>query len=215
MGARLTARIGLLGGTFDPVHNGHLAVAIHLCAELELENVRLILNAVPPHRTPPDCPVEHRLAMLEIAAAGHDRLVPDTRELARSGPSYSVWTLRSLRREFPDSCLCWIVGADAWLGLKSWYRWHELSSLANFIVVKRPGWDLAEARDSRFWSDPEDLSERTAGACVFLDGPLVDVSANDIRERIAAGRDVSELLPQPVWSYIRREGLYSYPQPTP
>lgn len=210
----MTACIGLLGGTFDPVHNGHLAVATRLCAELDMDDVRLIINAVPPHRTPPACSAAHRLAMLEIAAANHDRLTPDTRELTRTGPSYSVWTLRSLRNEFPDSSLCWIVGADAWLGVKSWYRWYELSSLAHFIIVKRPGWELPNANHCGLSSDPDSLSKRTAGACVFLEGPCIDVSASGVRERIASGGNVSELLPPPVWSYIKREGLYSYQQTT-
>lgn len=210
----MTSRIGLLGGTFDPVHNGHLAVATRLREDLDMDEVRLIINSVPPHRTPPVCPITHRLAMLEIALADYDRLMPDTRELTRSGPSYSVWTLRSLRKEFPDSSLCWIVGADAWLGLKSWYRWYELSSLAHFIVVKRPGWESPDAKKSAPSSAPDVLSTRTAGACVFMEGPCMDVSASGIRDRIASGRDVSDQLPSPVWSYIKRKGLYSYQQTT-
>lgn len=206
----MTSLIGLLGGTFDPVHNGHLAVARDLCDALDADGVRFILNAVPPHRTPPECPVEHRLAMLEAAVAGDRRLIPDTRELRRTGPSYSVWTLRSLRRDFPDASLFWIVGVDAWLGLERWYRWYELSSLAHFVVVKRPGWTLPEDAVPRLSRDPAVLRARTAGAGILWDGPQFDVSASGIRRRIAAGEQTADLLPGPVRDYIQRNNLYAY-----
>lgn len=206
----MTALIGLLGGTFDPVHNGHLAVASDLCDALDADGVRFIINAVPPHRTVPECPVEHRLAMLEAALADDQRLIPDTRELRRTGPSYSVWTLRSLRREFPEASLFWIVGVDAWLGLERWYRWYELSSLAHFVVVKRPGWTLPEDTVPRLSRDPAALRARAAGAGVLWDGPQVEVSASGIRRRIAAGEQTSDLLPGAVRDYIQRNNLYAY-----
>jgi len=202
--------IGLLGGTFDPVHNGHLAIARSVRAGLGMRRVHLILNAVPPHRTPPACPAGHRLAMLRAAAADDPGLVADTRELERTGPSYSLWTLRALRRELPEASLCWIVGIDAWLGLESWYRWHELSSLAHFVVVKRPGWSLPRGQAAGLWGSPRDLARRSAGARVLFEGPELDVSASDIRARLAAGGDGTELLPAPVLSYIKREQLYGY-----
>lgn len=211
----MTVLIGLLGGTFDPVHKGHLAIAGHLRAALDMDSVRFIINAVPPHRTSPACPVHHRLAMLEAALAGDAGLVPDTRELERTGPSYSVWTLRSLRRSFPDASLCWIIGADAWLGRKSWFRWQELSSLAHFLVVRRPGWELDGDRPARLSTDTGALEHRTAGAAVLCDAPELDVSASGVRERIAAGEDVSHRVPAPVWSYIKRNRLYGYQSSTP
>lgn len=206
----MTALIGLLGGTFDPVHNGHLAVARDLCDGLDADGVRFILNAVPPHRVAPECPVEHRLAMLEAAVDDDRRLIPDTRELRRTGPSYSVWTLRSLRREYPDASLFWIVGVDAWLGLKRWYRWYELSSLAHFVVVKRPGWTLPVDAAPRLSRDPAVLKARAAGAAILWDGPQVDVSASGIRRRIAAGEQTADLLPGPVRDYIQRNKLYGF-----
>jgi len=208
----LSVLIGLLGGTFDPVHNGHLAVATHLRAELDMDSVHLILNARPPHRTPPVCSTEHRLAMLQAAVAGDGRLEVDTRELKRTGPSYSLWTLRSLRREFPHASLCWIIGADAWLGLTGWYHWYELSSLAHFVVVKRPGWSLSSGGMDGLSRDSRGLRRRTAGARVLCDGPEIDLSASDIRARVAAGENVSGSVPAPVWSYISKEGLYGYQQ---
>lgn len=206
----MAALIGLLGGTFDPVHNGHLAVAREAIDMLGADSVRLILNAVPPHRIKPECPLEHRLAMLEAAAAGNDRLIPDTRELRRTGPSYSVWTLRSLRREFPDASLFWIVGVDAWLALKRWYHWYELSSLAHFVVAKRPGWELPEDAAARLTRDAEALRRRTSGALVLFDGPRIDVSASGIRCRIASGKDIPDAVPEPVRAYIQRNSLYGY-----
>lgn len=211
----MTAFIGLLGGTFDPVHNGHIAVARNLCDVLNMDSVRFLLNAVPPHRVPPECPVDQRLAMLESAIAGDERLVADTRELHRTGPSYTVWTLRSLRGDFPDSSLCWIVGADAWLGLTGWHRWHELSSLAHFIVVERPGCPLSGDASRRLSRDAGALRRRTAGSAVLCDGPGVDVSASEVRRCVASGRDASALVPPPVWEDIKRGRLYGYQPPTP
>lgn len=208
----MTTLIGLLGGTFDPVHNGHLAIARAACVDLRMSRVHLILNAVPPHRTPPVCPVDHRLSMLRAAVEADPCLVPDTRELERTGPSYTLWTLRSLRREFPEAALCWIVGVDAWMGMTSWYRWHELSSLANFVVVKRPGWALSGAQAAGLSTDATALKRRNAGARVLFEGPGVDVSASDIRARIGRQGDVEGLLPAPVWEYIKRERLYGYQQ---
>lgn len=211
----MAALIGLLGGTFDPVHNGHLAIARHLRADLDMHSVRFLINAVPPHRTPPACPVEHRLAMLQSALAGDEHLVVDTRELHRTGPSYSVWTLRSLRRSFPDAALCWIIGADAWLGLRSWFRWQELSSLTHFLVVRRPGWDLDADAVTRLSHDKAVLRRRTAGAAVLCDAPQVDISASGIRERIAAGQTAADSLPEPVWSHIKGNRLYGFQPSTP
>lgn len=208
----MTTLIGLLGGTFDPVHNGHLAIARAACIDLHMYRVHLILNAVPPHRTPPVCPVDHRLSMLRAAVEADPRLVPDTRELERTGPSYTLWTLRSLRREFPEASLCWIVGVDAWMGMTSWYRWYELSSLANFVVVKRPGWTLSGVQAAGLSTDATSLKRHNAGAKVLVEGPGVDVSASDVRARIARRGDVEALLPAPVWEHIKRERLYGYPQ---
>lgn len=206
----MAALIGLLGGTFDPVHNGHLAVARDALETLGADSVRLILNAVPPHRTDPECPVEHRLAMLEAAATVDDRLIPDTRELGRKGPSYSVWTLRSLRQDFPEASLFWIIGVDAWLSLERWYRWYELSSLAHLVVVKRPGWDLSGNEGAGLSRDIDALRRRSSGAMILCDGPGIDVSASGIRRRIASGEDVSEFVPEPVRQYLQRNRLYGY-----
>ncbi|MBS1269329.1 MAG: Nicotinate-nucleotide adenylyltransferase [Gammaproteobacteria bacterium] len=208
----MTTPIGLLGGTFDPVHNGHLAIAKYLCTGLNMQHVRFVLNASPPHRTLPACSVEHRLAMLEAVLADEDLLIPDIRELGRRGPSYTVWTLRSLRREFSDQPLCWIVGIDAWFGVRSWYRWYELSSLTHLLVVKRPGWELAGRQISRASPNTKNLKRRAAGSVVLCDGPEVDVSASDIRHRIACRQDISSLAPEPVRNYIERKQLYGYRQ---
>lgn len=206
----MTGPIGLLGGTFDPVHNGHLSIAREACRVFELGTVRFIVNARPPHRAPPRCAIEHRLAMLERAVAGDNRLLVDTRELNRAGPSYSVWTLRALRRDFPEAALCWMVGVDAWLGRKTWYRWYELSALAHFIVVERPGWTLPAAETSALSRDPGDLKRRAAGTKVLFDGPQVDLSASIVRCRTAGRESLSGLLPDAVREYIEYQGLYAH-----
>src|SRR3569833_2622728 len=131
--------IGLLGGTFDPIHFGHLRPAMDLLDELGLDHVRLIPCGVPPHRAAPRAHAEHRLTMLRLAVSGEPRLRVDERELRRPGPSYMVDTVLSLREELGDTPLALIIGMDALNGLATWRRWRELVALCHLIVMERPG----------------------------------------------------------------------------
>ncbi len=212
--------IAILGGTFDPVHYGHLHFADDVRRALGLAEVRLVPAADPPHRDRPTASAADRLAMLDLAVAEFPGLVVDDRELRRAGKSYTVLTLQELRGEFPGSPILVLLGADAFRGLPSWHRWHELFNLAHFVVVERPGVNLEAGlpapllaiwRDRRV-GDPGILISRPAGAIFVQPIAPVDVSATLIRDRVAsegnAGTKWRGLLPPAVLAYIERHHLY-------
>jgi len=209
--------VGIFGGTFDPIHFGHLRAALELYELLGLQRVHMVPCAVPPHRPQPHASVEHRLAMLELALAGEGELVIDRREVERNGPSYMVDTLASLRQELGQTPLCLLLGVDAFLGLSRWERWLELFELAHIVVAHRPGWQLQnetmplalrQALASRWLESAVQLQEKPAGG-VWLQGiTQLAISATDIRERVAAGYSANYLLPASVWQYIQQYGLY-------
>jgi nicotinate-nucleotide adenylyltransferase len=221
------APVALLGGTFDPVHYGHLRFADAVRRALGLSAVRLVPAGDPPHRRVPSASAADRLAMLQLAVAEFPGLVVDDRELRRGGKSYTVLTLTELRREFPDSPLLLLLGADAFLGLPSWHRWGELSDLAHLVVVERPGVNLEASlpapllpiwRD-RLVRDPRILLSRPAGAILVQSIAPVDVSATTIRNHIAKGGSAGEkwrgLLPPAVLAYIDLHHLYQQPSDAP
>jgi nicotinate-nucleotide adenylyltransferase len=203
------------GGTFDPVHEGHLAIARAAHATLGVP-VALLPAADPPHRVPPGASAVDRVAMLELALVGETGLELDCRELEREGPSWTVDTLLALRRELGDTApLSLLVGADSFLGLPTWRRWRELFGLAHFVVAGRPGnpldgltAELAEAVDGRLADNPDSLRQQPAGRVLFLHQPLYVHSASVIRRRIAEGLPWRHLLSPRVADYILARGLY-------
>lgn len=206
--------IGVLGGTFDPVHHGHLRFALEAVEALRLRVLKLVPARVPPHRPVPAAAPEDRLAMLEAAVAGACALEVDGRELARPGPSYTVDTLAELRAEHPGEPICLCLGADAFRGLHTWHRWREILALAHLAVARRPGERLpargaiAALLQGAHVEGPEGLAARLAGGVVLVDLPGLEVSATRIRALLAAGRDPRWLLPDPVLEIIRERGLY-------
>ncbi len=214
------APIALLGGTFDPVHYGHLRFADAVRRALGLSQVRLIPAGDPPHRDVPAAPAAARLAMLRLAVAEFPGLVADDRELRRAGKSYTVATLTQLRHEFPKNPLLLLLGADAFRGLPSWHRWREIFDLAHLVVVERPGVDLAASLppplrpiwDERRVDDPRILLSRPAGAIYVQPIAPIDVSATTIRKALAHGNIADGswrgLLPPAVLAYIDLHHLY-------
>ncbi|MCC7414085.1 MAG: nicotinate-nucleotide adenylyltransferase [Gammaproteobacteria bacterium] len=213
-GAGPGAPIGLLGGAFDPVHNGHLRLALEVLERLALAEVRLVPLAAAAHREQPAAPAHLRRAMLEAAIAGEPRLRVDPRELERAGVSYTVDTLASVRAELGARPLVWILGMDSFASLPRWHRWTELMGLANFAVAQRPGTPLPADGALRALlaahgtGDTAALLARPAGAIVLVDLPLLDVSATAVRELLASGRSVRALVPDAVRHIIEYTGLY-------
>jgi nicotinate-nucleotide adenylyltransferase len=212
--------IALLGGTFDPVHYGHLRFADDVRRVLGLAEVRIVPAGDPPHRAGPAASAADRLAMLRLAVAEFPGLVVDERELRRAGKSYTVLTLEELRKEFPARPLLLLLGADAFRGLPSWHRWHEIFDLAHVVVVERPGVDLAADLAApllpvwreRLVADPAALFARPAGAIYVQPIAPLAVSASSIRaalaQRDAGGGEWRRLLPPAVLAYIDLHHLY-------
>ncbi|WP_020563854.1 nicotinate-nucleotide adenylyltransferase [Methylosarcina fibrata] len=203
--------IGIFGGTFDPVHYGHLRSALEAKELFGLSEVRLIPCSVPPHRPQPVAAPFQRLQMLKLGINNRPGWVVDTRELDRAGPSYMVDTLRSLRNEFPGRPLLLFIGCDAFNGLTSWHRWQHLFEYAHLAVLTRPGFapqPLNEFFKLRLAEEKEQLRQAPAGKLFFQPITLLDVSATRIRQAIAEKRNPDFLLPDAVLDYIRSQGLY-------
>ncbi|WP_239496187.1 nicotinate-nucleotide adenylyltransferase [Salinicola peritrichatus] len=206
----------MLGGTFDPVHLGHLRSAVELGEALRLDAVHLIPVHVPPHREAPGISAEHRLAMLAAGIGDTPGLVADDREIRRSGHSYSVDTLVSLREEWGDEArLVMAVGHDAFLGLPGWHQCERLFSLAHIVVIDRPDHEsplepaLATLIEGREVSSVEALMDRPAGQLLRLRLPSrMAIAATEVRRRLQAGLSVRYLLPEAVERYIADHGLY-------
>ncbi len=207
--------IGVFGGTFDPIHYGHLRPAKEALVTLGLEQVRFVPAARPPHRRPPVASAEQRLRMVELAVADEPGFVVDDRELRRPGPSYTVDTLMSMREEFGERTLCLLLGTDAFVQLETWHCWQQLPQLAHLVVMPRPGWPIPDS-DSGLpaWArgtlvqQVAELARATSGFLFFLRVTPQDISATRIREVIADGDTVADWLPPAEFDYICQHGIY-------
>jgi nicotinate-nucleotide adenylyltransferase len=194
-------KTGLLGGTFDPIHNGHLAAAEAALRCAQLDRVLLVPAAVPPHRPPALAPAADRLELCRLAVQGKQALDVWDVEINRPGPSYTVDTLAEFRKAFPpDDEPYLILGWDAARDLRSWHDWRRLLDLARLIVLGRPGLPLPT---------PEELAAITADGATLCTEPTPDVEATEIRRRAAAGESLAGMVPPQVESYIREHRLYS------
>ncbi len=216
-----TAPLGILGGTFDPVHFGHLRLAQEIGELLRLAEVRFIPSGTPPHRPAPHVTPQQRLAMVRLAIADNPLFTADGREVKRSGPGYTYDTLSELRRELGATRpLCVLLGADAFLEFATWHRWHELFGLAHLIVAHRPGFPpeswparmpqpLAREYETRLLKQPLAVHLSPAGGIATQAIAALDVSASMIRESLVRGANPRYLLPDAVLDYIRASSLYS------
>jgi nicotinate-nucleotide adenylyltransferase len=205
------------GGTFDPVHNGHLAIALAARDALGT-TIWMMPAADPPHRTAPGATAEHRAAMLDLAIQGHAGLRVDRRELQRDTPSYTIDTLRELRAKHGESApLAFLIGADSLHGLATWKEPEALLAGAHWVVAERPGSaldehlppEIARLVGARWTLNTASLREAPGGKVLRLRQPLHGESATQIRRRIAAGETWHHLLPLPVSRYIVEHGLYA------
>jgi nicotinate-nucleotide adenylyltransferase len=204
--------IGIFGGTFDPIHFGHLRTAFELLQALRLDEMRFMPAGTPPHREGTVASAAVRLAMVQAATQGQPGFVVEDREIRREGLSYSVDTMRTLRADFPDHSLCLIVGMDAFLGLPKWHQWRELLDLAHLVVAHRPGWrapsmgPLGELLVDRGTGRIGDLHEARAG-CIYIHAVTqLEISSTEVRKLIAAGRDPRYLMPDAVRAIIDETG---------
>jgi nicotinate-nucleotide adenylyltransferase len=206
--------IGVFGGTFDPIHYGHLRSAFEMLQALDFDEVRFIPCGDPPHRGVTFASAQRRMRLVELAVAGQAGFLADDRELRRDGPSWTIDTLIELREEFPQRSLGLIVGMDAFLGLPSWHRWEEMLTQAHIVVAHRPGWKapdigalgalIAERGTHRI----EDLHEQTHGRVHIHAVTQLEIASTEIRDLVAAGRDPRFLMPDAVRDEILETGLY-------
>ncbi len=213
--------VAVFGGTYNPVHNGHLRSALELCAELELRELRLMPCYQPVHRDKPECSVSQRLRMLDLAVEGEPTLSIDRREIDRSGPSYMVDSLIDLRAELGEqTALCMVVGSDAFAKLETWHRWQELLDYAHIIVLARPGYEgpestsLNESLRKVQVNNKAELFENIAGSVLMVELTQLLISASAIRELIRSGKSPRFLLPESVWQYICEQNMYDVTEKT-
>jgi len=196
------AGIGIMGGTFDPIHYGHLIIAEESRREFGLEKVIFVPAADPPHKK--DYPVsdaEHRYAMTVIATASHPDFVCSRMEIDRPGPSYSIDTIRQVKSENPvGTQVYFITGADAIAEILTWHEHDKLKSMCKFIAATRPGYRLEELKCR--------LPGEYMDQIVFLEVPGVHISSTELRERVAAGHPIKYMVPEAVEIYIEKHGLY-------
>jgi len=204
-------KIGIFGGSFDPIHFGHLRPAFEILETLSLDHMLFIPSGNPPHRGAPAASAQQRLAMLQAAIRDEPRFQVDERELKRAAPSYTVDTLAELRREHPADALVLVVGMDAFLGFPGWHRWHEMFGLAHVAVAHRPGWtlqtggEIAEVLKQR----RAETLEGTAGRVLLQPVTQLEISSTQVRETLARGGDPRFLVPEAVRTYIRESDCYA------
>ena len=206
--------VGVFGGTFDPVHYGHLRTAFEMLQALRFHEVRFVPCGDPPHRGTTFAGAGLRSRMVDAAIAGQAGFVSDDRELRRDGPSYSIDTLMELRAEFPDRSLGLILGMDAFLGLPKWHRWDEILDVAHIVVAHRPGWKapdigaLGELISDHGTHRVGDLHESTHGRIHIHAVTQLEIASTEIRQLVAAGRDPRFLMPDAVRDVIEETGIY-------
>ncbi len=190
-------KIGVFGGSFDPIHIGHLAIAQEARWQFGLDVVLFMVTAHPPHKKEPEAPVEHRLKMVESAIEDEPHFQSSRIEIERGGDSYTAETLRQLRKMHPQASLYLIVGSDSAIDFSTWKNPEEVIEMANVVIASRPGFDLSR------------MEPRLKGKAEISQFPALELSSTTIRERLRNGRPIRFLVPEVVERYIREHGLYS------
>jgi nicotinate-nucleotide adenylyltransferase len=210
-----TSRVGILGGTFDPIHCGHLDLGDAASSALALTEIIAVTANIPPHRPQPIASSYHRFAMVVLALADRERWRASDLELSSEGPSFTARTLQHFRdRGFAPTELCFIVGADAFAEIETWMEFPAILDRAHFAVVSRPGHPVGGLRArlpavAPRMTDPTGIAGATAPLIFLIDAPTADVSSTAIRRRLAAGEPIADLVPPGVRQHIERHGLYT------
>ncbi len=204
---------GVFGGTFDPVHFGHLRALTRINNKLQFDSIHFIPAFIPPHRASPHASARHRLQMVRLALADYPQFILDQRELQRSSPSWTIDTLKSLYDEDSTRHLCLIMGIDALLGLPDWHRWQEILQQAHIVAMRRPGYQRPDPLPD-WWQQAatdniERLQQKQAGTIIEIDIEPIAISATDIRAARRNGDDFQQYLPDAVYQYILEHDLYS------
>lgn len=203
----------LFGGTFDPIHQGHLNAANALVDELGIDQLHLMPNAVPPHRSQPSASPEQRLTMVNLACQQYPKLVAEPFELNSDGPSYTAKTLQRFAQLYPDEPLLFVMGMDSLINLDQWYQWQHLLDYAHLIALPRPGYQLTQASPTlqqyiaQHRASKATLTQQPSGSIYIAHTPLHAISATAIRQHIAK-QNACEDVPSSVLEYIVEQGLY-------
>lgn len=209
--------IGIFGGTFDPVHYGHLKTVLFVQRQLGLEQVRLIPLGQAVHREQPAASASQRLEMLYAATADYPQLIVDDREIRRSGGSYTVDTLSSIKQELPGETLCLIIGSDAFAHFLNWHKPEAIMTLSHVVVMQRPDSQpltnpaIQKLLDERQIASAEQLKDSVAGKIMHIQVPQLDISSTGIRDRLQSDLTISNLLPLAVYELITHWKLYKNP----
>lgn len=208
----MAVSIGILGGTFDPIHFGHLRPALDVAEQLNLDRIHLIPSARPPHRDQPQATPEQRLTMLQLAVKNSEQFVVDDRELHREGVSYTIDTLLDLRQEFPDSPLYLLMGTDVFLHIQTWHRWQELLGLAHIVVMQRPDEIPDMPKKIAVWTQQnvavDGDQSLLAGKIWSVAVTQLAISATEIRSKLAQGLSPQFLMPNAVIELIEMLAIY-------
>lgn len=207
--------LGVLGGTFDPIHNGHLRLAIEFFERLNLTELRLIPLCVPPHRDPPLADPAQRLAMLQLAIENIAGLTVDDCELQREKTSYTIETVSLVKEKIGDTPICLLMGIDAFAKIHTWHRWEELLEYVHIAIADRPGnntkeydQEIAELIKTHLTGNVSELQQSSAGKIYRITMPMLDISATQIRNIISNNQDAHGLVPEKVLDFIHSNNLY-------
>ncbi|NNG42402.1 nicotinate-nucleotide adenylyltransferase [Pseudoalteromonas sp. NEC-BIFX-2020_002] len=206
--------IALFGGTFDPIHLGHINMAKHCIEEFNLDTLYFMPCALPAHKAAPGISTEHRIAMLNAAIAPYPFFELDLRELNRTGPSYTLLSLQELRAEYPNKPLLFLIGMDSFNNLDKWFEWQTITTLCHIVVFQRPDLTCSASdallayKKSALCTDIKELTTQLGGKLYFLPGEEHAISSSDIRSAIKNNKHFNELLPHSVCQYIQSHQLY-------
>jgi len=220
-GNTITHHLGILGGTFDPIHYGHIKPALDAADLLALDKVLVMPAHIPPHKQSTHANAQQRLTMTKLACEPYPQLVPDSRELERSKVSYTVDTLSEIKQQHPSTTLYFMMGMDSLLSFTQWHRWQEILTLCHLVVATRPnyrldlaknGLDASLAKRVKTHAEVKHTAKQTQqkqqGSIILITNQSVDISSTEIRLAIKSGEDISAFLPSDVHQYIQQQNLY-------